>query len=254
MHTLARRPAFAATPPAADPRRNHLLAALPAAEWSRWQPLLEPVALARDDVLVEPGALVTHVVFPTTAIVSLTYTTADGASAEYAVVGNDGLVGLALFLGGSVTPSRAVVQSAGEGFRLPARAVRDEVGRAGPVLQMALRYAQAVIAQVAQTAACNRYHSIEQQLCRRLLLALDRSSSDELAMTQEAVAQLLGVRREGVTAAALRLQRAGVIRYRRGRIAVLDRPRLEQGSCECYAVTKKEHDRLLPRLAQPLAA
>jgi len=172
--------------------------------------------------------------------------TRDGASAEIAVVGRDGVVGIALFMGGDAKPSQAVVQSAGQGYRLRAQSVRSEIDRAGPVLRMLLRYTQAVIAQVAQTAVCNRHHTIDQQLARRLLLGLDRSTSDDLVMTQELVASLLGVRREGVTAAAHKLQQAGVIRYSRGHIAVLDRQRLEQRTCECYGVAKKEYDRLLP--------
>jgi CRP-like cAMP-binding protein len=234
-----------------DPRHNHLLAALPAAEWDRWQPYLERVDLRFGEVLSAAGSTPAHVVFPTTAIVSLLCTTRDGSSAEIAVVGNDGVVGISLFMGGHATPNQAVVQSAGEGYRLLAQEARNEFNRAGPVLSMLLRYTQSVIAQVAQTAACNRYHSIDQQLCRRLLLGLDRSPSDELVMTQELVANLLGVRREGVTAAALKLQQAGVIRYSRGHIAVLDRQRLEQRTCECYSVAKKEYQRLLPT---PLAA
>jgi len=231
---------------ACDPRRNQLLAALPDADWKRWQPHLEPVELQLGQVLCEPGCTPAYVVFPTTAIVSLLYMTQDGASAEFAVVGNDGVVGISLFMGGNATPSQSVVQSAGQGYRLHARAVKNEADRGGPVLSMLLRYTQAMIAQVAQTALCNRYHSIDQQLCRRLLLSLDRLPSDELVMTQELAASLLGVRREGVTAAALKLQQAGVIRYSRGHIAVLDRRRLEERSCECYAATKKAYNRLLP--------
>jgi CRP-like cAMP-binding protein len=229
-----------------DARHNQLLAALPAAEWDRWQPHLEPMDMRLGQVLCESGDTPTYAYFPTTAIVSLMYLTHDGASAEFAVVGKDGMVGISLFMGGNATPGRAVVQSAGQGYRLHARSVKNEVERAGPALSMLLRYTQAMIAQVAQTAICNRFHSIEQQLCRRLLLGLDRSPSDELVMTQELAASLLGVRREGVTAAACKLQQAGVIRYRRGRIAVLDRARLERRTCECYAMAKKEHDRLLP--------
>ena len=228
------------------PRQNQLLAALPAAELARWQAHLEPVDLRCGQVLCEAGSAPAFVVFPTTAVVSLLHMTQDGGSAEIAVVGNDGVVGISSFMGGHGTPSRVVVQSAGQGYRLRAQVVKDEVERAGPVLHTLLRYTQALIAQVAQTALCNRYHSIDQQLCRRLLLGLDRLPSDELQMTQELVAGLLGVRREGVTAAALKLQRAGVIRYARGHIAVLDRRRLEQRTCECYAVAKREYERLLP--------
>ena len=229
-----------------DPRRNQLLAALSDADRERWRSRLEPVDLRFGQVLCESGSAPAHVYFPTTAVVSLLYRTQDGASTEIAVVGNDGVVGISLFMGGNATPSEAVVQSAGLGYRLSAQAVDDEVRRAGPVLGTLLRYTQAMIAQVAQTAMCNRYHSIDQQLARRLLVGLDRSPSDDLAMTQEGVANLLGVRREGVTAAALKLQQAGVIRYRRGHIAVLDRRLLEQRTCECYAVAKREYERLLP--------
>ena len=233
-------------PHADDPRRNSLLAALPDAEFDRLRPALEPVDLRMSQVLSESGCTPAYVYFPITAVVSLMYFTLDGASAETAVVGNDGMVGIALFMGGNATPSRAVVQVAGHAYRLPARAMKGEVERGSLVLHMLLRYVQALIAQTAQTAVCNRHHSIEQQFCRRLLLGLDRSTSDELMMTHERAANLLGVRREGVTAAAQKLQRGGVIRYNRGHIAVLDRKRLEQGSCECYAAAKREHDRLLP--------
>ncbi len=234
-----------------DPRQNQLLATLSDLEWHRWRPHLQLVDLSLGQVLCESGRNPPYVFFPTTAIVSLLYMTLNGASAEVAVVGNDGVVGLSLFMGGNATPSQAVVQSPGQGYRLRAQLVRNEMTRGGAVLHMLLRYTQAMIAQVAQTAVCNRYHSIDQQLARRLLLALDRLPTDELAMTQELAANLLGVRREGVTAAAYKLQRAGVIRYNRGHIVVLDRHRLEQCTCECYAVAKKEYDRLLP---MPLAA
>ena len=232
-----------------DPRRNSLLAALPGADLNRWQLALEPVGLCAGQVLCESGCTPAYAYFPTTAVVSLMYFTQEGASAETAVVGNDGVVGIALFMGGNAMPSRAVVQVAGQAYRMPARAVKGEVQRGGVAQGMLLRYVQALIAQTAQTAVCNRHHSIEQQFCRRLLLGLDRSPSDELMMTHERAANLLGVRREGVTAAAQKLRRSGVIRYNRGRIAVLDRKRLEQGSCECYAAAKREHDRLLPALA-----
>ena len=232
-----------------DARLNSLLAALPDAEFNRLQLALEPVDLRMGQVLCESGCTPAYVYFPTTAVVSLMYLTQDGGSAETAVVGNDGMVGIALFMGGNAMPSRAVVQVAGHAYRLHARAVKGEVDRGSLVLHMLLRYVQALIAQTAQTAACNRHHSIEQQFCRRLLLGLDRSPSPELMMTHERAANLLGVRREGVTAAAQKLQRCGVIRYNRGRIDVLDRKRLEQGSCECYAVAKREHDRLLPAMA-----
>ena len=231
---------------ACDARQNQLLRALPDAEWNRWRPFLHPVDMDAGEVLCEAGSTPAHVYFPITAVVSLLQLTRDGASSEIAVVASDGMVGISLFMGGNATPNRAMVQGAGQAFRLPALAVRSEVQRGGPVLDMLLRYTQAMIAQVAQTAACNRHHSIDQQVCRRLLIGLDRSASNELMMTQEGVAGLLGVRREGVTAAALKLQEAGVIRYSRGRIAVLDREGLERRACECYGATKKFHDRLLP--------
>ncbi|MES2191503.1 MAG: Crp/Fnr family transcriptional regulator [Pseudomonadota bacterium] len=228
------------------PRQNHLLAALHDSEWQRWLPLLEWVDMPLGHVLYESGKTLSHVYFPTTSIVSLLYVMENGASAEIAVVGNEGLVGVSLFMGGGSTPSRAVVQSAGQGFRLSAEAMKKEFDRAGPVLHLLLRYTQALITQMAQTAVCNRHHSLDQQLCRWLLLSLDRLSGNELVMTQELIANMLGVRREGVTEGALKLQEAGLISYKRGRITVLDRPRLEQRTCECYAVVKKEYDRLLP--------
>ena len=234
-----------------DPRENQLLAVLSDAEWKRWLPELQLVDLPVGQVLSDAGRTPSYVYFPTTAIVSLLYMTRDGGSAEIAVVGNDGVVGVSVFMGGNATPSQAVVQNAGQAYRLRAQTVKDEVDRGGPVLKILLRYTQAMIAQVAQTAVCNRYHSIDQQLCRRLLLGLDRLPTEALAMTQELLASLLGVRREGVTAAALKLQLAGVIRYSRGHIDVLDRPRLENRACECYGVAKKEYFRLLP---MPLAA
>ncbi len=205
------------------------------------------------DVLYEPGIRMRYVYFPTTSIVSLLYVMEDGASAEIAIVGNEGILGISLFMGGETTPSRAVVQSAGYGFRLKAQLLKNEFGRFGPMLHLLLRYTQALITQMAQTAVCNRHHSVDQQLCRWLLLSLDRLASNELTMTQELIANMLGVRREGVTEAAGKLQDAGLIRYRRGRITVLDRPGLEARSCECYAVVKAEFDRLLPYVA-PLAA
>jgi len=230
---------------APESRKNHLLAALPDAEWQRWQPQLELVDMPLGQVLYESGSTLSHVYFPITAIVSLLYVMEDGASAEIAVVGNEGIVGIALFMGGESTSSRAVVQSAGQGLRLKARVIKDEFNRA-PVLHLLLRYTQALITQMAQTAVCNRHHSLDQQLCRWLLLSLDRLHGSDLMMTQELIANMLGVRREGVTEAALKLQKAGLIRYARGRISVLDRPGLERRSCECYAVVKKEYDRLLP--------
>jgi CRP-like cAMP-binding protein len=229
-----------------DPRENLLLAALPASEWDRWQRDLEPVDLPLGTVLYEAGMRLTHVYFPTTAIVSLLYVLEDGASAEVAVVGFEGLVGISLFMGGDSTTSRAVVQSAGRGYRLRASMVMQEFNRAGPVLHLLLRYTQALLTQMSQTAVCNRHHSLDQQLCRWLLLSLDRLHSNDLVMTQELIANMLGVRREGVTEAAGHLQDAGLIRYRRGHITVLDRSRLEQRACECYAVVKHEYDRLLP--------
>jgi CRP-like cAMP-binding protein len=231
-----------------EARDNHLLAALPDAEWRRWQPLIERVDMPLGQVMYESGGTLSHVYFPTTAIVSLLYVMEDGASAEIAVVGNEGVVGISLFMGGESTPSRAVVQSAGEGWRLSARAVKAEFERPGPVMHLLLRYTQALITQMAQTAVCNRHHALDQQLCRWLLLSLDRLQGNELVMTQELIANMLGVRREGVTEAALQLQKLGLIRYARGRITVLDRPGLESRTCECYAVVKKEYDRLLPRL------
>ena len=232
-----------ATP--SDPKQNQLLAALPKPEWQRWAPQLEWVSLPLGMVLYESGSTLGHVYFPTTAIVSLLYVMENGSSAEIAVVGHEGIVGVSLFMGGESTPSRAVVQSAGEGFRLTSAAIKEEFKRA-PVLHLLLRYTQALITQMAQTAVCNRHHSLDQQLCRWLLLSLDRLSGNELVMTQELIANMLGVRREGVTEAALKLQKSGLIRYSRGRITVLDRAGLEARSCECYAVVKKEYDRLLP--------
>ena len=232
--------------PALDPRKNQLLASLPAEELARWLPHLEPREMPLGKVLYESGALMSHVYFPTTSIVSLLYVMEDGASAEIAVVGNEGIVGVSLFMGGGSTPSRAVVQSAGNGFRLRADLLKDAFGKAGPVMHLLLRYTQALITQMAQTAVCNRHHALDKQLCRWLLLSLDRLQGDELVMTQELIANMLGVRRGGVTEAALNLQEAGLIRYARGHILVLDRPGLEKRTCECYAVVKNEYDRLLP--------
>jgi CRP-like cAMP-binding protein len=230
-----------------DPTENHLLAALPEAEWQRWLPHLEHVEMPLGQVLYESGGTLSHVYFPTTAIVSLLYVMENGASAEIAVVGNEGIVGISLFMGGDSTSSRAVVQSAGLGLRLKAQIMKDDFNRAGPVLHLLLRYTQALITQMAQTAVCNRHHSLDQQLCRWLLLSLDRLEGNELVMTQELIANMLGVRREGVTEGALKLQNAGLIRYARGHISVLDRDGLQKRSCECYAVVKKEYDRLLPQ-------
>jgi len=232
--------------PSSDSIKNHLLAALPQAESQRWMPLLESVELSLGQVLYESGTTLTHVYFPTTAIISLLYVMENGASAEIAVVGNEGIVGISLFMGGESTSSRAVVQSAGKGFRLNAQKMKEEFDRAGPVLRLLLRYTQALITQMSQTAVCNRHHSLDQQLCRWLLLSLDRLEGNQLVMTQELIANMLGVRREGVTEGALKLQHAGLIRYARGHITVLDRAGLEERSCECYAVVKKEYDRLLP--------
>ena len=231
------------------PRQNKLLAALPHAEWERLEPQLSAVLMPLGQVLYEPGVQLDHVYFPTTSIVSLLYVLADGASAEIAVVGNDGLVGVALFMGGETTPSRAVVQSEGWAYRLTGQALKDEFTRGGAMQHLLLRYTQALLTQMAQTAVCNRHHSIDQQLCRWLLLSLDRLPSTELSMTQELIANMLGVRREGVTEAAGQLQSAGLIRYSRGRITVLDRAGIESRCCECYAAVKRESDRLLPRLA-----
>jgi CRP-like cAMP-binding protein len=227
-------------------QRNLLLAALPPDESQRWLPLMEAVDMPLGSVLYEPGVTLTHVYFPTTAIVSLLYVMENGGSAEIAVVGNEGIVGVSLFMGGESTPSRAVVQSAGIGFRLKAQIMKNEFYRAGPVLHLLLRYTQALITQMSQTAVCNRHHTLDQQLCRWLLLSLDRLQGNELVMTQELIANMLGVRREGVTEGALKLQQAGLIRYARGHITVIDRPALEKRSCECYSVVKKEYDRLLP--------
>ncbi len=233
-----------------NPHQNHLLNALPAADYERLEPHLELVPMTLGDVLYEPGAQLRYVYFPTTSIVSLLYVMEDGASAEIAIVGNEGILGISLFMGGETTPSRAVVQSAGHGYRLRAQLLKNEFSRFGPMLHLLLRYTQALITQMSQTAVCNRHHSIDQQLCRWLLLSLDRLSSNELSMTQELIANMLGVRREGVTEAAGKLQEVGLIRYRRGKITVLDRPRLEARCCECYQVVKTEFDRLLPDLVK----
>jgi len=229
-----------------DPKQNHLLAGLPAADYERLLPQLELVPLPLGWALYESGSEQGYVYFPTDSIVSLLYVMEDGSSAEIAIAGNEGVVGIALFMGGETTPSRAVVQSAGYGYRLKAVVLKREFEQGGELQHLALRYTQALITQMAQTAVCNRHHSVEQQLARWLLLSLDRLSSSELAMTQELIANMLGVRREGVTEAAGHLQKAGLIHYSRGRITVLDRPKLEHRVCECYAVVKKEYDRLLP--------
>jgi CRP-like cAMP-binding protein len=229
-----------------DPGRNHLLAALPEKEFIALRPYLEGVSLPLGEVLYEPGSRMRHAYFPTTAIVSLHYVTESGASSESAGVGNEGVVGISLFMGGETTPSSAVVQCAGLAFRLESRLLKQEFNRAGALQQLLLRYTQALITQISQTAACNRHHSVEQRLCRWLLLTLDRLPSPDLIMTQELIASMLGVRREGITEAAGRLQGDGYIRYRRGHISVLDRAGLEARSCECYAVVRDEVRRLLP--------
>src|ERR1022692_2550238 len=232
-----------------SPHQNHLLAALPARDYERLASHLELVPMKLGEVLYESGGQLRYVYFPTTSILSLLYVMEDGASAEIAIVGNEGILGISLFMGGESTPSRAVVQSAGHAFRLKAALLKNEFGRFGPTMHLLLRYTQALITQMAQTAVCNRHHSVDQQLCRWLLLSLDRLASNELSMTQELIANMLGVRREGVTAAAKRLQLAELIRYSRGRITVLDRPGLESRCCECYRVVKTEFDRLLPYLS-----
>jgi CRP-like cAMP-binding protein len=224
-----------------NPKSNHLLAALPEADWQRWMPNLQLVDMPLGGVLYEPGTTLSHVYFPTTAIVSLLYVLENGASA-----GNEAIVGISLFMGGESTSSRAVVQSAGQALRMKAQRLKDEFNRNGPALHLLLRYTQALITQMAQTAVCNRHHSVDQQLCRWLLLSLDRLDGDQLVMTQALIANMLGVRREGVTEAARKLQKTGVITYTRGRIKVLNRAELEKCACECYAVVKKEYDRLLP--------
>jgi CRP-like cAMP-binding protein len=228
-----------------SPNQNHLLAALPAEEFGRLAPHLELVPMLLGESIYEPGSQLQHVYFPTTAIVSLLYVLESGASAEIAGVGNEGMLGIALFMGGDTTPSSAVVQTAGHAYRLQARLLKEEFRRAELMQRLLLRYTQALLTQMCQTTACNRHHSIEQQLCRWLLLTLDRLPSNELVVTQELVASALGVRRESITEAAGKLQRAGLIRYRRGHLTVLERSGLEAGACECYAVVKKEIGRLL---------
>ena len=234
------------TPAPDNPRQNHLLAALPTPEFERLFPHLKVVPLSLGQVLYESGDRLQHVYFPIASIVSLLYVMADGASAEIAVVGNEGIIGIALFMGGETTPNRAVTQSAGHAYRLKAQVLKEEFARAGQLRYLLLRYTQALLTQMSQTAVCNRHHSVDQQLCRWLLLSLDRLPSNELTMTQELIANMLGVRREGVTEAAGKLQSAGLIHYSRGHIVVLDRPRLEARACECYQVVKTEFERLLP--------
>jgi CRP-like cAMP-binding protein len=233
----------------AGAKLNHLLAALSAVELKRIRGHLEPVAMPLGEVVYESGRPLDHVYFPTTCIVSLLYVLENGASAEIAVVGNEGVVGVSLFMGGETTPSRAVVQSAGSAFRMPGKVMKEEFNRGGAMQHLMLRYTQALITQMAQTAVCNRHHSVDQQLCRWLLLSIDRLPKPEITMTQELIANMLGVRREGVTEAAGKLQKARVISYSRGHIKVLDRPRLEAMSCECYDVVRRETARLLPLVA-----
>jgi len=233
-------------PSKATPKQNHLLAALPEEVQLRLFPHLELIPMALGKVLYESGDALRHVYFPTDSIVSLLYVMESGASAEISVVGNEGLIGIALFMGGESTPSRGVVQSAGMAYRLPGQVMKDQFKRGGAMQHLMLRYTQTLITQMAQTAVCNRHHSVDQQLCRWLLLSIDRLASPEIVMTQELIANMLGVRREGVTEAAGKLQKAGVIIYRRGHIKVLDRAKLEAMSCECYEVVRRETERLLP--------
>lgn len=234
-----------------DPRHNRLLAVLPDADWLRWRDTLEPCAMPLGLVLYESGAPIRHAYFPTSAIVSLMYVTESGASAAVAVVGDEGMVGVPLVMGAASTPGRAVVHCAGAGYRIPAARLREEFARSAAVVKILLRYTQALIAQMAQMAVCNRHHTVDQQLCRWLLLNLDRMTGDEMTVTQELIAHMLGVRREGVTEAALALQRAGLIAYRRGHITVLDREGLAQRSCECRGVIQAEYARLARDIASP---
>src|SRR5512141_204629 len=229
-----------------SPKQNHILAALPAEDYARLLPDLELIPMPLGWAVYESGGHMNYVYFPTNSLVSLLYVMESGASAEIAITGNCGLVGISLFMGGETTPSRAVVQSAGNGYRLRANVAKREFALGSTLQHLALRYTQALITQMAQTAVCNRHHALDQQLCRWLLLSIDRLEGDELVMTQELIANMLGVRREGVTEAAGRLQAEGLIEYRRGRIKVLDRAGLDKRVCECYAVVKKEYDRLLP--------
>jgi CRP-like cAMP-binding protein len=229
-----------------NPKTNQLLAALPEVDWQRWVPHLELVELPLGKVLYESGDTLSHAYFPTDSIISLLYVMQSGESAEIAVVGYEGVVGVSLFMGGNSTSSRAVVQNAGHAFRIKAQVIKDEFNKAAPVLHLLLRYTQALITQMTQTAACNRHHLLPQQLCRWLLLSLDRLKGRHLVMTQQLVANMLGVPLDGVSEGALELQKAGLIRYAKGHITVLDRAGLEALTCECYAVVKKEYDRLLP--------
>ena len=239
--------------PTGDPRQNHLLAELPESVLTRWRSQLEFVEMPQDKSLYTSGATPAYVYFPTTAIVSLLYLTRDGVSTEIGAVGNDGVIGIDALMGASTTASQAVVQSAGQGYRLNAQIVRHELSQGGPALPMLLRYAHNQVAQMAQLAVCNHFHSVEQKFCRRLLIGLDRSPRNELTLTHEQFSNLLGVRRESITAAAHKLQLKGVIRYSRGHVTVLDRQRLERGACECYAAAKKQYERTMP-VPMPLAA
>ncbi len=241
-------------PSRSEPTANRLLAALPTAAWEGWGLSLDPVYLELGQVLSESGCTLSHVYFPTTAVVSLLHVTRSGHSAEIAVVGHEGIVGVSLLMGGDTSPDRAVVQSAGESYRLRGPTMKRAFDRGGATARLLLRYTQALIVQMAQTAVCNRHHSLDQQLCRWLLAHLDRLSGSEIVMTQELIANMLGVRREGVTGSALKLQQAGLIRYARGRIEVLDRKGLEARTCECYEVVKREYDRLLPLGSTSMAA
>ncbi len=241
----------ASIPTRNSPDQNHLLAALPTEIFERISSGLELVSMSLGEVLCESGGQLQHVYFPTTAIVSLHYNMENGSTAEIAGVGNEGVLGISLFLGGKTTPSLATVQTAGFGYRLQGRLLMEEFNRAGLLMRLMLRYTQALITQISQTAVCNRHHSVEQQLCRWLLSTLDRMPSNELTMTQELIAGMLGVRREGITEAAGHLQQSGLIRYRRGHISVLDRSGMEKRVCECYAVVKNEYDRLLNDVRRP---
>jgi CRP-like cAMP-binding protein len=239
----AERPPLRSVPEA---RQNRLLAALPERDWLQWRARLEPVDLPVGRVLYDAGSVPSHAYFPITAVVSLEYLTDSGGSAEIALIGREGVVGVSLFMGDGSTPGRAVVQSAGQALRMPGRLLRDEFNNSATVMRLFLRYTQALISHMAQTAVCNRHHSVDKQLCRWLLISLDRHTSNDLVVTQEQIARMLGVRREGVTEAALSLQRDGLISYRRGHVNVIDRRGLEQRCCECYSVVKAEYDRLLP--------
>jgi CRP-like cAMP-binding protein len=227
--------------------RNYLFQSIPLVEWEKLLPHIEAVDLPLGKVLYEPGSKMSHVYFPSSAIVSLLYALENGSSAEIAIVGNEGIVGISIFMGGESTSSRAVVQSAGQGYRIKSSIFLEEFNRAGPVMHLLLRYTQALITQMSQTAVCNRHHTLDQQFCRWLLLSLDRLTRNELVMTQELIANMLGVRREGVTEAALKVQKAGLIQYTRGHITIIDRLGLEKRTCECYQVVKSEYDRLLPK-------